>query len=49
MEPERCIDCGMLLVDVEIICNEDESQCRCPDCYRDYWYERELTEDESEG
>lgn len=51
MEPERCIDCGMLLECVEILCNEDESQCRCADCDRDYWNERELLEDDnwSEG
>lgn len=46
IEPERCIDCGMLLEGFEIYCTEDESQCRCEDCERDYWNERELKEDE---
>jgi len=48
MGPERCIDCGMLLDDdEEIFCTEDESHCRCADCDRDYWNERELTEDDN--
>jgi len=45
--PERCIDCGMLLDQWGLLfCNEDETQCRCADCDRDYWLERELAEDD---
>lgn len=48
MEPDRCIDCGMLIDSMGLLfCDEDETQCRCEDCDRDYWNERELKEDDS--